>query len=357
MTDLYGLPGTPAAAPLPVDETGRLAALDKMRVTYTPAEERFDRLARMACRLLDVPIATVTLVDAERQWFKAREGTLKSEDDRAVSFCAHAILEPETLVVPDAAVDPRFADNPLVTGEPYIRFYAGHPLQAPDGSRLGTLCVIDRRPRAMGESDLEVLRDLAAMTESELRVSVLSATQRELISERDALRRKTMLDPLTGLWNRQAAMEILERELAQAAVLGVPVALVMADIDHFKSINDGFGHLAGDAALHETARRLRSSVRAQDAVGRYGGEEFVMVLGGCDRGAAARIAETVRQQVAATPVAAGGEALQVRISAGVTATDPYAPTPAVPALVQAADQALYRAKAAGRNRVEMGAAP
>jgi diguanylate cyclase (GGDEF)-like protein len=356
MKNLHGSARS-AAAPQPVDEAGRLAALDQMRVAYTPAEERFDRLARMACRLLDVPIATVTLVDADSQWFKARQGVLKSEDSRAVSFCAHAILDSETLVVPDATADPRFAGNPLVTGEPFIRFYAGHPIQGPDGSRLGTICVIDRRPRAMEEADLQVLRDLAAMTESELRVSALSAAQRELISERDALRRKTMLDPLTGLWNRQAALEILERELAQAAVLGIPVALVMADIDHFKSINDSFGHLAGDAALHETASRLRGAVRAQDAVGRYGGEEFLMVLGGCDRDAAARIAETVRQRVAATPVASGGGALQVRISLGVTATDPAAPLPEVPALVHAADQALYRAKAAGRNRVELAAAP
>ncbi|HEY0782394.1 MAG TPA: GAF domain-containing protein, partial [Thermoanaerobaculia bacterium] len=222
-------------APRPADEQQRQAALDGMRVAYTPSEERFDRLVRMACRFLKVPIATVTLIDEEVQWFKAREGLLKGEDERAVSFCAHTILHAEPLVVPDARDDPRFAGNPLVTGEPFIRFYAGHPIQAPDGSHIGTLCVIDREPRALAAEEAEVLRDLAAMTESELRVSSLSQAQSELIAECDTLRRKAMLDGLTGLWNRQAAFEVLEREMLRADRLHLPVAVILLDIDHFKA--------------------------------------------------------------------------------------------------------------------------
>ena len=341
------------AAPTPADETTRLAALEEMKVAYTPAEERFDRLVRLACRLLNVPIATVTLIDAEVQWFKAREGVTNSEDSRAVSFCAHAILHPEPLVVPDARVDPRFAGNPLVTGDPFIRFYAGHPIQAPDGSHIGTLCVIDREPRTLAATDLESLRDLAGITESELQVTALSATQLELIGECDALRRKAMLDPLTGLWNRQAIFEVLERELARAARAGEPVAVIVADIDNFKSINDRHGHLAGDAALVDTARRLRQGVRAYDAVGRFGGEEFVIVLAGCDAAAAAKIAETVRHQITSGSIDTPGGPMAIRVSLGVASTA-GAPAPrSAHDLVQAADEALYRAKARGRDRVEI----
>jgi diguanylate cyclase (GGDEF)-like protein len=343
-------------APRPADEADRLAALDALQVAYTPAEERFDRLARMACRSLRVPIATVTLIDADVQWFKAREGVLKSEDSRGVSFCAHAILQPEPLVVPDARVDPRFAANPLVTGEPFIRFYAGHPLQAPDGSHVGTLCVIDHEPRTLAAGDLEMLRDLAAVAESELRVTALSAAQTELIGERDTLRRKAMLDPLTGLWNRGAVFEVLDRELLRAERARQPLAVIMADIDSFKAINDRHGHAAGDAALAEVARRLRAGVRSSDAVGRYGGEEFLLVLAGCDEPTAADAGEHLRVLVAEEPVVAAGRPLAVTVSLGVAATLPGAGAPGAADLVAAADRALYRAKAGGRNRVEWASA-
>jgi hypothetical protein len=155
-------------APVPPDEPRRLAALRRLHVLDTPPEERFDRLTRLAQRLFEVPIAFVSLVDADRQWFKSRQGIAAPQTSREMAFCAHAILQPEALVVPDAVEDPRFADNPLVTDDPRIRFYAGHPLSAQDGSRVGTLCIVDHRPRALGEADLAALRDLARLVEEEL---------------------------------------------------------------------------------------------------------------------------------------------------------------------------------------------
>ena len=128
----------------PPDEAFRLRTLTSLSILDTPAEERFDRLTRLAQRLFNVPIALVSLIDSNRQWFKSCQGLDVRETPRDVSFCAHAILGNDLLVVPDAAADARFADNPLVTGEPFIRFYAGCPLKAPNGSLLGTLCVIDR---------------------------------------------------------------------------------------------------------------------------------------------------------------------------------------------------------------------
>lgn len=155
-------------APIPPDELQRLAALHALGLLDTPAEERFDRLTRVAAALFDVPIALVSLVDANRQWFKSCVGTDIQESSREVSFCAYAVAEREMLVIPDALRDDRFADNPVVSGPPYVRFYAGAPIFMVDGTCAGTLCVIDGRPRDFTDEDKDRLRDLAAIVQQEL---------------------------------------------------------------------------------------------------------------------------------------------------------------------------------------------
>lgn len=144
-------------APIPADEAERLSALRALLLLDTPPEERFDRLARFVAEQLDVPIALLTLVDGQRQWFKARVGLDATETPRDISFCGHAIMKNDLFIVEDASRDPRFSDNPLVTGEPHIRFYAGAPLSAPGGHRIGTLCVIDTVPRTLGPVELSIL--------------------------------------------------------------------------------------------------------------------------------------------------------------------------------------------------------
>ena len=152
----------------PADESHRIEVLHSLHVLDTPPEERFDRITRVAQRLFDVPIALVSLVDSDRQWFKSCQGLSASETPRSISFCGHAILSPDTFVVANTLADPRFVDNPLVTGPPNIRFYAGHPLQAADGSLLGTLCIIDDKPRNFTPDMLALLADLAGCVEREL---------------------------------------------------------------------------------------------------------------------------------------------------------------------------------------------
>lgn len=154
--------------PIPEDEAERLAALRSLDILDTPAEERFDRITRVARTTFGVPIALISLVDANRQWFKSRFGLDVGETPREVSFCGHAILSRDTFVIEDALVDPRFVDNPLVTEEPRIRFYAGHRLVGPGGHHMGTLCVIDRRPRQLDPPAVQALQDLAAWAEREL---------------------------------------------------------------------------------------------------------------------------------------------------------------------------------------------
>jgi diguanylate cyclase (GGDEF)-like protein len=177
------------------------------------------------------------------------------------------------------------------------------------------------------------------------------ALQGALISARDALRFQAAHDPLTGLWNRVAALDALRRELARAWRQRISVAVLLGDLDHFKNINDTYGHLAGDSALREVARRLRSNVRSYDTVARYGGEEFLLVLPDCDRAGAIRQAERLRQVFARAPLDLPDARVPLTLSLGVASLEVSVGVIAEE-MIRAADSALYRAKESGRNLVE-----
>jgi len=176
--------------------------------------------------------------------------------------------------------------------------------------------------------------------------------QRQLIAAREQLREKAMHDPLTGLLNRGAFFEMFEKEVSRARRHRSPLTLMIADLDYFKRINDRYGHVAGDEVLRETARRLRSSLRATDAVGRYGGEEFVALGVGCGIDEGLKMAERFRQAVGAHPVETPAGPIQVTTSVGVAAIADMAESIQV---FKDADEALYRAKFAGRNKIEASA--
>ncbi|HEU4321938.1 MAG TPA: diguanylate cyclase [Roseiflexaceae bacterium] len=628
------------AAPLPDDEVARLATLLCLRILDTPPEERFDRITRLVAAHFDVPVAAINLVDAERQWTKAGVGMPKREMPRAISFCAHALLEQEALVVADASQDKRFHDNPQVTSPDGIRFYVGVPLRSEDGYAIGSLCLADTRPRRFSSAEIAHLRDFAGLAERELSATQISdvllrkqqsearfraaaegnfdaffllesvrdaegricdfrfvyankgaeriinlpreqlvgrllcelipinrsggffdryvrvvetgapleeefpisapeicaewlhhqvvpvddgiaitsrdvserrrsqaalqeavrgleerahtiallhelsdllhasetldeaatvvstiaqalfaqtagtlyyrsdldrpdlaavahwgiepdeaalppqlchaAQQRHVhyvpaggqgapcphqrapradtlcvplmhrdavvgllylvdrggarldttarqqlamtvadqaalalgnIQLRDELRRQALHDPLTGLYNRRYLDVIFPRELERVAGAGLPLSVVMADIDHFKQINDSLGHAAGDRVLKAVGAVLRAQVRGGDVVCRTGGEEFVLLLPGADQEAAAARAEQLRAAIAALTIT-DPPLPQVTISLGVASFPRHGKTPAD--LLAVADAALYRAKAAGRDRVVMG---
>ena len=155
--------------PTPPNEARRLAALSAAGLLDTPAEQVFDRLAWLATHATECPMALLTLLSAQRQWFKSRVGMHERETPRAQAFCNHTIMQENLFVVEDAHADPRFADNPLVTGAPHIRFYAGFPLRDADGLALGALCVLDSEPRRLRERELRALRELAAIATDEIR--------------------------------------------------------------------------------------------------------------------------------------------------------------------------------------------
>lgn len=254
---------------IPDNEHERMETLRALELLDTVPEERFDRVTRLARRLFDVPIVLVSIVDTDRQWFKSKQGLDATETSREISFCGHSILGDEAFVIPDASLDQRFSDNPLVTDDPRIRFYAGQPLSAPNGCRLGTLCLIDQAPREPSEEDLELLGDLASMIEDEI-ASIQTAT----------------LDPLTGLSNRAGFNLLAEKSFQLCRRMNRPASAMFFDLDDFKHINDALGHSHGDQVLTDFASLLLESFRESDTIARLGGDEFVVFLSG------ATIAET-----------------------------------------------------------------
>ena len=242
------------------NEKNRLETLKSLDVLDTPAEERFGRLTRMAKRMFGVPIALVSLVDENRQWFKSCIGLSASETSRDISFCGHTILGSEVFIIPNAIEDPRFFDNPLVLNEPNIRFYAGCPLTV-NGYKLGTLCIIDQNPRNFDDEDISALKDLASMVERELEAVQLAT-----------------LDELTNISNRRGFLLLAKHSLTLSIRHKLPVVLIYMDLDRFKPINDQFGHAEGDAVLVNFANLMKNHFRDSDVYARLGGDEFVALL-------------------------------------------------------------------------------
>lgn len=346
--------------PKPENETERLAALRGYEILDTGPESGYDDLVMIASAVCGMPMGSVSLIDADRQWFKARLGIDDPETPRDAAFCAHAILEPETLmVVPDATEDPRFRDNPFVLGEPGIRFYAGAPLLGAEGLPLGTLCVMDRQPRDLQPHQIEALNALSRQVSRLLELRRASKALKLQLQDRawyeDQLHRyqealeaqnadlieQTRTDPLTGLANRRA----FSAALAGALEAGTACCVAIIDIDHFKVVNDVHGHLVGDQVLVEVAAQLRAASGGHGTIARHGGEEFVWLL------PATPIAQAELQcHYLCEAVRHASDALPVTISVGLAASTLGE---SLASLMDRADRALYAAKRNGRNRVEI----
>lgn len=243
------------------DDSTRVQSLRSLNLLDTHRDERFDRLTRLAIHIFDVPIAMVSLVDENRQWFKSCVGIDVTETSREVSFCGHAIIGDEAFVIRDTHQDSRFFDNPLVCGEPFIRFYAGYPIKYADGTKLGTLCIVDHEPRDFSVRDQLVLQDLAKIVEHEIHAVQLAT-----------------IDELTEIHNRRGFYATASQALSLCQRQQLPVSLVFLDLNKFKPINDRFGHAEGDQALRRFATMLEQVSRHTDIAGRLGGDEFVLFL-------------------------------------------------------------------------------
>ncbi|MGV8988819.1 MAG: diguanylate cyclase [Cypionkella sp.] len=317
------------------DEEGRLAAVRRYDVLDTAPEEPFDKLTELVRTVLGVPISAVTLIDAERQWFKSIAGLAACETSREISFCSHAIKHRKPMMVPDATLDVRFANNPLVTGSPLVRSYLGIPLETPDGYNVGALCAIDTKPRTFSAKEIALLTTFAKLVLNELE-----------------LRQIAMSDGLTGAMSRRAWVEAAAKELARCRRDGTEASIILFDIDHFKRVNDVYGHPSGDVVLRTLAQRCFGTLRKSDMLGRIGGEEFAVLLPGTAAEGASELAERLRKQFADTPVDVNLNAVHVTASFGICSL--RSSMDGVDAWLAAADKFLYAAKASGRNCCQGG---
>ncbi|GAA0501298.1 sensor domain-containing diguanylate cyclase [Deinococcus depolymerans] len=308
-------------------EAERLASLRNLGILDTAPEPQFDRIMALVARYFQVPLGSITFVDEDRQWFKARAGFTHTEDPRAQSICALTVTGGCPLVIPDLRADPRTAGLSAVQGPHQAQFYAGVPLRAA-GHAVGTLCVLDTQPRHFGPQELEVLEQFAELVQSELRL-------RLALRDLEAL---ALTDPLTELPNRRAFQRELTR-VCLAAQDGEELVVGLLDLDQFKPINDTLGHAVGDAVLRFVAQRVRALLRPGEILARYGGDEFTLLLSGAGADARARQITLELPQRLHMP-----SGRQVGVSLGLVSAE----GPADPhALLELADQTMYRAKAAG----------
>ena len=308
----------------PINEAARIQSLQSLGILDTPPEERFDRLTRIARRMFGVSIALVSLVDTNRQWFKSSAGLDAKETPREISFCGHTILNEDVLIIPDTTKDDRFADNPLVLDEPNIRFYAGCPLKHIDGSRLGTLCIIDQSPKELTEEDIEDLKGLASLAERELMVAQLAS-----------------LDDLTEISNRRGFVELAQKSLNICSRQNISASLVFFDLNNFKYINDEHGHHEGDKALLFFAELMKSTFRDSDVFGRIGGDEFVVLLTNTSQSLAEDIIERFRQLLKKDHKQ--NNVYGLSFSAGIVTIEPDQKLP-ITQLLDQADTLMYEDK-------------
>ena len=309
------------------DEPGRLRALDRTEILDTANEQQFDTITALVRDVLNVPICAVSLVDRDRQFFKSVRGLPLTETPRSVAICDHTIRHNSVMVVEDARLDPRFLANPLVTGAPHIRSYAGAPLVTADQYQIGALCVIDRRPRSYTDAQIALLQRFAGV--------VMDAIElRTLVHE----------DFLTGAKSRRAFTEELHAAVERQSRDGQTSVMIMIDLDHFKAVNDRFGHPAGDEVLKGVAASLRANLRAHQPLGRLGGEEFGVLLPGASLAEALICAERMRVAIQQTKHSTSHA---VTASFGIA---PLIPGETIEQWTADADRALYVAKHKGRNR-------
>jgi len=319
--------------PIPENEAQRLNAVRSYEVLDTPPEVDFDALTRVAAHAFGTPAAVIGLMDADRLWFKSRLGLDVPQLDRQIAFCAHALMRPdEPLVVDDLREDPRFANNPLVVQPPHLCFYAGAPLIDKNGFALGTIAVVDTKPRTLSDAERLVLKDLSTLV-----ITALESRHRA-----NQLSHLAMTDYLTGLANRVQFEKTLNAEIAHSKRTGELFTVFYMDLDDFKLVNDNLGHAAGDEVLCEVSRRMMKQIRAEDLLARIGGDEFALFMRQSEGDTVESLAKRIAEVVSAPITLTSGKNVSVGISVGIAKF-----TEAVDSmntLLAQADQALYKIK-------------
>lgn len=300
------------AAPLPANEQKRLELLHGLGILDTPPEERFDRITRFANLLLSTPISLISLVDSDRQWFKSMQGLNLRETSRDVAFCAHAIINEQTFFVEDATQDSRFKDNPLVIGAPHIRMYAGHPIELENGLRIGTMCVIDNKPRKFAASEQEILKHLAEWVKTEIHSLELEknlklvAAKTEVMEKKSANNEKlydffnslTLIDHELRLPNTVYLNLYLTQEIARLRFSAVNIAVMVVAIDDIENYEKKQGAAAAIEAIRSISQIIADYPKwPRGMTFRLSRSRFAVVLPEKKREDAMAIAETLRDEI------------------------------------------------------------
>lgn len=281
---------------IPGNEIERTKALQKLGIMYTPAEERFDRITRLAARHFKVPTVLLSLVYQDVQWFKSVHGLNSCATQRDVSFCGHAIAGLGPFVIENALLDERFADNPLVINEPRVRAYAGQPVRDPNGVVLGTFCLIDSIPRSFSADDLQDLRDFACLIESEIaRPRFQRTAHRHLLGLSDE-QRMALIDPLLACWNKKGLMTLLDLELEHCREMTVPLSLIHLKLADPDSILARFGQDRMVDFERFAASLIRANTGDLAHLGFLGTAGFVMVCADFPAEMAKQLAQTLQDQ-------------------------------------------------------------
>ena len=318
--------------PVPPNESHRLRELERYGLDNGSDDPHYSRILALTADVLQMPIGLISLVDETCQRFLCRYGLETRSTPREMAFCAHAIASDGPLIVTDACQDPRFANNPLVLGPPYIRFYAGVPLRTQRGYNLGTLCVIDLQPRDFSPQQQQQLREFAALLMHEIE-----------------WRHQSQLCPLTGLHRRDSFFVLAQKEFRRAQQSGWPLALLSFDVDNFRQINMRWGHAAGDQALIDLVEVCQGFLDEDDLMARIYDEEFCLLIVGKDDAAALAMAELVRQSVTQMHGIFSTSDYHLCISGGISSLS--STDLCFDDLFGRAEQALLLAKNNGRNQI------
>ncbi|MEM6375660.1 MAG: EAL domain-containing protein [Pseudomonadota bacterium] len=314
------------------DEAARLEALYRLQILDTNEEEVFDRIPRMIKQALNVPMAAIALIDEDRRWFKSVSGGKRGQISRRDSFCNVTIQNADPTIVTDTLEHDVFKDNVLVQNAPHIRAYLGVPLVTGDGYRIGSVCCVDKQPRVFSAEDIQLVKDMSL-----------------IVMEQMEMRTLALFDPLTSARTRRGFCSEAKHRLEFARLTGTQFALAMLDIDHFKTVNDRFGHSAGDEILSGVGQRIAEHLPDDALFGRMGGEEFALALPNKSIDEALAFSERLRQAIETPPFVTKWGSLEITVSVGVAQADGL--TQGLEELLEQADWALYEAKGKGRNRV------
>lgn len=335
---------------IPYNESERLKALRDTNLVDTPIEQGFERLTDLTRKIFDVPIAAISLIDEDRQWFKSIVGSDLAETSRDVSFCAHTIVKNDTMIIPDAQVDPRFADNPLVDTDSGIRFYAGHPIHTDKNIPIGAICIIDTVPRKISATEKMILHDLACLVDAEIRNHYTIEKYKKKNMELEASERAVLIDGNTKMWNAAGITQLIEQQTKLSKSNNKTFGLINLSIDSFNSFSDEYGANAGKNLLKVLAKTLISSCKSEDSVGYWGGKEFMLIISHNDKAQTLILAENIRMQRAKTPLITKVGKINTTVTLGLAFYDARIHDDAS-SLINNAHTAMEKGRHAGGNQI------